>query len=253
MKLLAFLAIVVYGVSTAGPTFGMMDLQTPPVEDPSEGIKIIGGDGGLQIAAPAADEPDDFEGKFTPEIRKFQRQVLKFTNRKRRRHGVPVLKEDPRLNRYAQAWALVLALKDELQHRSSPRYGDNMYMWWSTNLKEPITGRLPVKEWYKEIKQYNFAEPAFKSNIGHFTQLVWRGSRRLGTGIARSRKGTYYIVCFYEPRGNILGQFGHQVPKPLPRGGAGKVEEGGEGDEEGGRKRRRRRRRKHEDEEEDDD
>ncbi|KAH7943508.1 hypothetical protein HPB52_009164 [Rhipicephalus sanguineus] len=178
--------------------------------------------GGLGGVAPVVEEPVDFEGEFTPEIKKFQRQVLKATNRARRRHGVRILRQDRQLNRYAQAWALMLALRDAMQHRTSPAYGENLYMWWSTDLKAPITGSVPVKAWYKEIKQYDFANPGFRSNIGHFTQLVWKGSRRLGTGIARSRKGTIYIVCVYDPRGNMLGQFAEQVPRPLPRGGAGK-------------------------------
>ncbi|KAH8037321.1 hypothetical protein HPB51_009876 [Rhipicephalus microplus] len=248
MNLLAFLAIVV-SCSTVLTYARRHFEKTQPTGNPNG----VGGDGGEGGGAPAAEEPDDFEGQFTPSMRKFQRQVLRVTNQFRRRHGVPILKQDARMNRYAQSWALVLALKDELQLRTKPKYGENTYKWWSTDMKAPITGKVPVTDWYNEIKKYNFSDPGFRSDIGHFTQLVWRGSRRLGTGIARSRKGNYYIVCEYEPRGNILGQFGHQVRRRLRRGGAGSDEEGGEGSEEGGRKRRRRRRRKHDDEEEDDD
>uniref|UniRef100_L7M950 Putative tick salivary antigen-5 protein n=1 Tax=Rhipicephalus pulchellus TaxID=72859 RepID=L7M950_RHIPC len=266
MNLLAVLVVAVYGTTVATSNYRMQYIQGQPPGNLTEGLlKMIGGLGGgpgggfgggivngLGGVAPAVEEPVDFEGDFTPEMKKFQRQVLKATNRARRRHGVRILRLDKQLNRYAQAWALMLALKDAMQHRTNPAYGENLYMWWSTDLKAPITGSVPVKEWYKEIKQYDFANPGFRSDIGHFTQLVWKDSRRLGTGIARSRKGTIYIVCVYNPRGNILGQFGAQVPRPLSRGGAVKGEEVGEGDEEGSRKRRRRRRHKDEDEGEDD-
>ncbi|KAH6943231.1 hypothetical protein HPB50_017957 [Hyalomma asiaticum] len=161
-------------------------------------------------------EPVDFEGDFTANMKKFQRQVLRYTNRLRRLHGVHTLKQDPVLDRYAQAWALTLAERDTMQHRTSPLYGENLYMFWSSDLKAPIKGSMVVKSWYDEIKQYDFNHPGFRPGIGHFTQLVWKDSRRLGTGIARGRKGTLYVVCVYDPRGNIMTQFAQQVPRPLP-------------------------------------
>ncbi|KAH6943229.1 hypothetical protein HPB50_017955 [Hyalomma asiaticum] len=172
-------------------------------------------------------EPVDFEGVFTRSMRKFQRQVLRHHNRYRRLHGVHTLKEDEELNRYAQAWALMMAKKGLMQHRTRPLHGENLYMWWSSDMQAPITGRMPVEAWYNEIEKYNFDQPGFKSGTGHFTQLVWKQSRRLGTGIARGRKGTIFIVCVYEPRGNIMGQFEDQVTRPTPGGGSGGGGSGG--------------------------
>ena len=36
----------------------------------------------------------------------------------------------------------------------------------------------------------------------HFTQLVWKSSKRLGLGQAKSRSGNEYIVAQYRPAGN---------------------------------------------------
>uniref|UniRef100_A0A6G5A5X7 Putative antigen 5 family member n=1 Tax=Rhipicephalus microplus TaxID=6941 RepID=A0A6G5A5X7_RHIMP len=174
-----------------------------------------GGGGG------SPDEPVDFEGVFTRSMRKLQRQVLRNTNRYRRLHGVHTLAEDEQLNRYAQAWALKMAQMDSMQHRRRPLHGENLFMWWSSDLRAPITGRMAVKAWYDEIKQYDYNNPGFRSGTGHFTQLVWKDCRRLGTGVARGRKGTIYIVSVYEPRGNIMGQFAEQVPRPVSGGGGG--------------------------------
>nr|XP_037286365.1 Golgi-associated plant pathogenesis-related protein 1-like [Rhipicephalus microplus] len=75
-----------------------------------------------------------------------------------------------------------------------------------------------VKSWYDEIKQYNYNNPGFSAATGHFTQLVWKDCRRIGTGVARGPKGTYYVVSVYEPRGNIVGQFAEQVLQPISEG-----------------------------------
>ncbi|KAH7943507.1 hypothetical protein HPB52_009163 [Rhipicephalus sanguineus] len=212
----------------------------------------IGGGGGMGGGGGgSSNEPLDFEGDFTPPMRKLQRQVLKHTNRYRRLHGVHTLKEDEKLNRYAQAWALMMAKMDRMQHRTRPLYGENLFMYWSSNMQAPITGRMPVKSWYDEIKLYNYNNPGFKSGTGHFTQLVWKDCRRLGTGVARSKKGTIYIASVYEPRGNIMGQFAEQVPRPISGGGGGDGSGGGSGGSAGrggrGYNKRRHHRRRHRD------
>ncbi|XP_075559770.1 uncharacterized protein LOC142591329 [Dermacentor variabilis] len=215
MKLPAVLVIVFFSASV--PVLGFI-MKTIKFQQfgPGNGRIIQMGGGG---AGAGSSEPVDFVGEFTPEMRKLQRQVLRSHNRYRRRHGVHTLKQDPQLDRYAQAWALVMAKRDRMQHRTNPLYGENLYMWWSSNLEAPITGSQAVKSWYDEIKLYNFDNPGFMSGTGHFTQLVWKDSRRLGTGIARGPKGTVYIVSVYDPRGNMMGQFGDQVPRPVSGGG----------------------------------
>lgn len=41
-----------------------------------------------------------------------------------------------------------------------------------------------VKAWYDEIKSYNFDKAEFTPQTGHFTQVVWKGSQKLGVGFA---------------------------------------------------------------------
>jgi hypothetical protein len=40
---------------------------------------------------------------------------------------------------------------------------------------------------------------------GHYTQMVWRTSTKIGAGIASGPSGTY-LVCNYSPTGNFTGQ-----------------------------------------------
>lgn len=48
---------------------------------------------------------------------------------------------------------------------------------------------------------------------GHFTQVVWKSSARLGMGIAR-KNGYIVVVANYDPPGNFKGVFGSNVKKP---------------------------------------
>jgi hypothetical protein len=41
---------------------------------------------------------------------------------------------------------------------------------------------------------------------GHFTQIVWRASTTLGCGKATGKDGNDYVVCNYDPAGNIAGR-----------------------------------------------
>lgn len=45
--------------------------------------------------------------------------------------------------------------------------------------------------------------------MGHFTQVIWTGSTKVGCGQAASlgKKGGVYTVCNYDPPGNYIGQF----------------------------------------------
>ena len=46
-----------------------------------------------------------------------------------------------------------------------------------------------------------------KSGIGHFTQVVWKGSEKLGCGVGCGSNNFCYVTCKYYPAGNNLSQF----------------------------------------------
>lgn len=67
------------------------------------------------------------------------------------------------------------------------------------------TTNFATKKWYDEVSEpgYNFDKPGLKANpkTGHFTQVVWKGSTKLGCGISGP-----VVVCRYCEPGNRLGQ-----------------------------------------------
>lgn len=42
-------------------------------------------------------------------------------------------------------------------------------------------------------------------HTGHFTQVVWKGSKEMGVGRATARSGNIYVVANYAPGGNMQG------------------------------------------------
>lgn len=46
---------------------------------------------------------------------------------------------------------------------------------------------------------------------GHFTQVVWKGSKEVGIGRAQSNDGTWIVVANFFPAGNYVGQHASNV------------------------------------------
>ncbi len=51
-------------------------------------------------------------------------------------------------------------------------------------------------------------------NCGHFSQLVWKGSERIGFGRAQAKDKKVYVVAQYGPPGNYSGQWKNNVFAP---------------------------------------
>uniref|UniRef100_A0A8C5R9C6 SCP domain-containing protein n=1 Tax=Leptobrachium leishanense TaxID=445787 RepID=A0A8C5R9C6_9ANUR len=105
--------------------------------------------------------------------KKFEEDFLAAHNAYRKQHGAPPLRLSRELCQSAQKWV------------------------------RGKTGNEPVDSWYSEIKNYNFGNPGFAGNTGHFTQVVWKDSKEVGVGVATDGKGLFFVVGQYNPAGNI--------------------------------------------------
>lgn len=110
-------------------------------------------------------------------------------------HQASPLMWDDKLANYAQNYAN----KCHFQH-SHGVYGENLAAGYRS-VSEAIHA------WYAEHKYYSYSRPVFSYQTGHFTQLVWKSTRKLGCGFAtcNGKNGTpgNYLVCEYSPAGNI--------------------------------------------------
>ena len=68
-----------------------------------------------------------------------------------------------------------------------------------------------TNEFYNEINNYNFNKAQCEINASRFTQLIWKNSKEVGFGIAKSKSGKYYSVANYYPAGNSLGEYKENV------------------------------------------
>lgn len=152
----------------------------------------------------------------TDDTEAFARAILKHHNEYRRRHNVPELVLDTVLNGVAQSWASNLGRSDKFGHNPSTKYGENVYCMWSSNRNATPNPRDVCRSWYDEIRDFSFGIEARgrTATTGHFTQIVWKSSRKLGVGLSKTRTGKVVVVCNYDPSGNIAGQYNANVPRP---------------------------------------
>lgn len=144
----------------------------------------------------------------------FAKQALEAHNAYRKRHGVKSLKLSKKLTAYAQEWADKLAREDSFEHRQNNAYGENLYSSWSSNPKAKITGNTPVDSWYSEVKKHDFTAEPRTTGTGHFTQVVWKGSKEMGIAQAKSKSNKIVVVANYDPPGNFVGRYRENVAPP---------------------------------------
>jgi uncharacterized protein YkwD len=127
--------------------------------------------------------------------------VLEEHNRLRAKHCAPELAWSADVAKVAQKWADKLASRCGLQH-SGGKYGENL----AAGTAEIMDPKHTVEMWYSEVEKYDFKKGGFSMDTGHFTQLVWKGTTKLGCGVAEC-KGLRIWVCNYDPPGNVQGEY----------------------------------------------
>ncbi|QEU60422.1 Pry3 [Kluyveromyces lactis] len=137
----------------------------------------------------------------------FASSMLDEHNAKRALHkDTPALSWSDELASYAQNYADGYDCSGSLTH-SYGSYGENLAIGYGT------TGA--VDGWYDEIKDYSYSNPVYSPGTGHFTQVVWKSTTKVGCGIKQCGDvWGQYIICSYDPAGNMEGEFGSNV-EPL--------------------------------------
>lgn len=115
--------------------------------------------------------------------------------------GLAPLRWSESLASHAQDWADTLLARREFSHRPESPYGENLF---------EITGATAsaaavVAVWASESRNYDHRTDTCRGRCGHYTQLVWRDTLRLGCAVARG-DGREVYVCYYDPPGNRVGE-----------------------------------------------
>lgn len=124
--------------------------------------------------------------------------------------GVAPVTLDDDLNRQALAYAEELARTGVFQHSpSSSRTGQGENLWNGTanffSYSHMAQSWIGEKQYYVHGIFPDVSTTGRWSDVGHYTQIIWANSTRLGCGIATGR-GRDWLVCRYAPQGNIRGQ-----------------------------------------------
>jgi uncharacterized protein YkwD len=127
--------------------------------------------------------------------------MLAAHNAVRARVRVAPLAWSEQLAESAQNWADTLLTRGQFDHRPSPKYGENLF---------EITGASSsparvVSAWAGESSNYDYRSNRCRGICGHYTQIVWRGTKEVGCAVARGG-GREVWVCNYDPPGNWVGE-----------------------------------------------
>jgi len=94
-------------------------------------------------------------------------------------------------------------------------FGENLYAAASSQDDVDNIGKLVsgVQNWHDEHEDYTYDDGSCGAVCGHYTQVVWAESTKLGCGYAEcsdifssSFDFQVILVCRYDPPGNFIGQ-----------------------------------------------
>jgi len=165
------------------------------------------------VAAPAPAAGGVSVSKLTAAERQ---SALNLHNQVRAEVGVGQLTWSEQLAGVAQQWADHIAASGRMQHRprsgaGASQFGENLAMGFdSSGGYTVISG---INSWYQEKAAFRPGQTVSNGNlqaVGHYTQMVWKGSTQVGMGKAiiqtGPQRGWLIVVANYNPPGNFLGQ-----------------------------------------------
>jgi len=161
-----------------------------------------------------------FTNQTSAESLKF-RGIIALHNKVRAKHRLPPLRWSNELAGYAQQWATELSRNRNcsMQHRPNygrfkQRFGENLF-WaspeeWSNGAVtlQKLTVHDIVNAWAEEEGFYNYQtnQCITGKDCGHYTQIVWKESRKVGCAQVVCKDKAQLWACNYDPPGNYIGE-----------------------------------------------
>ncbi|RZC91397.1 hypothetical protein C5167_027461 [Papaver somniferum] len=108
------------------------------------------------------------------------------------------------LARYARRFASQRVGDCDMIHSNGP-FGENIF--WGGKY-EDYSAAFAVKSWAAETSSYNPSLNSCQMNAmcGHFTQIVWTTTKRMGCARVKCNNGGVFAICVYDPPGNFEGE-----------------------------------------------
>jgi hypothetical protein len=174
----------------------------------------------LLAVSGCSDRPPWAEGKMIREERtgpatpqslaNLPSRLLALHNEERARIGAPPLVWDANLAVAAASYGPQLAARGKLAHSTAetrPGQGENL--WMGTRgayaVEEMVASWADEKGLFRPGIFPEISRNGKWSDVAHYTQMIWRGTTRMGCAIYRSREWDF-LICRYSPPGNVVGQ-----------------------------------------------
>ena len=133
-------------------------------------------------------------------------------NEARRAYGVQPLSWDEGLARSAAVYAGKLARSGKFEHDKqtgvSPRQGENLFVGTRSaySYGDMIGLLIDERRHFRPGRFPDVSRSGSVWQVGHYTQIIWPTSQRVGCATASNRSSDY-LVCRYLPAGNVVGTY----------------------------------------------
>jgi pathogenesis-related protein 1 len=129
-------------------------------------------------------------------------ELLRVHNAIRQQMSLPPLQWSAALASFSQRWANTMIRRNIAAHNPNSPYGENIFITGPGAMPTKV-----VREWAAESADYSYSTNACAGDdCGHYTQIVWRNSERVGCGVAHSHQREVW-VCSYDPPGNYSNEW----------------------------------------------
>lgn len=210
-------------VNANGKVFGEYVTLTEPRQQAFSIVQAGGGGGGAPgKPTPAPNKPNaggnaavaaNTGSRLTQQQ---AQQMVNYHNQKRAEVGNGNVSWSAQIARYAQQRADQIARNKQLAHlpQGQNPYGENLAAGGSTGGTGGYTVISACDGWYAEKAKLprnarTMTVDLFNKGVGHYTQMVWKGSTQIGAGISQYQQGGFtmtVVVCCYNPPGNVINQ-----------------------------------------------
>lgn len=120
--------------------------------------------------------------------------------------GLTDLTWDDGLAADSELWSKTMAADGcQMYHSAAEGYGENLF-WTSATAND----QQVVDAWAEEVQWYDYESNSCDEGeqCGHYTQIVWDSTERVGCGAATCPDGGGELwTCRYDPPGNWIGEW----------------------------------------------
>ncbi|KAJ1348008.1 hypothetical protein KIN20_003216 [Parelaphostrongylus tenuis] len=112
----------------------------------------------------------------------------------------------------------------QFSHSQGNNVGENLYTVYTPGFDKRVIAEMATEGWLEELEDYGvgraniLTQQSFNrpGQIGHYTQLVWQGTRYVGCGIRDCHSSTL-VVCQYKNAGNRFGNKIYEIGQPCSK------------------------------------